>query len=203
MNTHSIEVVLFDLGGVIIQFQKAGYFAQMLGEVDDASAMNKWVECPALQAYEKGEIDRDQFAHGIVKHFDVDSHPNDFLASFLKWPQDIFPGSQEMMTDIRADIRFGCLSNTSEFHWDNQKSSATLKDMFELRFLSFEMGQLKPDPAIYHEVAQSLNCAPEAIVFFDDNSNNVESAKAVGFNAFLTRGATEANAILDAYGLLK
>jgi glucose-1-phosphatase len=203
MNTESIEVVLFDLGGVIIQFQETGYFAQMLGEDDDASAMNKWVDCPVLQAYEKGEINRDQFAQGIVKYFEVDNHPDDFLASFLKWPQDIFPGSQEMVADIRAGIRVGCLSNTSEYHWDNQKSSATLKDMFELRFLSFEMGQLKPDPAIYFKVAQKLNCAPEAIIFFDDNTNNVESAKAVGFNAFLTRGASEADVILGAHGLLK
>ncbi len=203
MKTKNIEVVLFDLGGVIVQFQDPGYFAQMLGETDDARALAKWVTCPALQLYEKGEIDRQEFARGIIAYFEIDTLPEKFLTNFLVWPQDVFPGSEEVISNIQSDIRVGCLSNTSEFHWHNQKSSALLKKMFEHRFLSFQMGYLKPDAAIYLEVTKRLGCAANAILFFDDNIDNVKSAVEFGFNAHLVRGTSEAHNILKKYNLLK
>ena len=203
MNTNSVEVVLFDLGGVIVQFQKTGYFATLLGEADDVTAMTKWLDCPSVQKYEKGEIDRQGFAVRLVENFELTMTPNKFLADFLNWPQDVFPGSEKIVSSIQNSIRVGCLSNTSEFHWHNQKSSDILKEMFELRFLSFELGQLKPDHAIYRDVANRLECVPEAILFFDDNADNVDCAIEFGFDAHLVRGISEAHIILKDYSLLK
>ena len=203
MKSNSIKAVLFDLGGVIIQFQKTGYFAQMLKESNDPNAMKKWLACDTLQAYEKGEIDRHKFARGIIEHFELHTHPDKFLATFLDWPQNIFPGSQAIVANIQNHIRVGCLSNTSEFHWDNQKSSTILKNMFKLRFLSFELGLLKPCSAIYRKVAKQLDCTPESILFFDDNKQNIDSAKVVGFEAYLVRGISEAQVIIRERGLFR
>jgi putative hydrolase of the HAD superfamily len=203
MNTNSIEVVLFDLGGVIVQFQDPGYLAKLLGESDDASALAKWILCPSVQAYESGNCDRYEFANGIVEYFELAADPDEFLSNFLAWPQDVFPGSKEIVSAIHPEVRVGCLSNTSEFHWGRQKSAAILQEMFELRFLSYEMGQLKPDPEIYQTVARQLDCAASSILFFDDHPKNIAGARAVGFEAHLTKGIREAQAHLQQYGLIK
>ena len=203
MTTNSIEVVLFDLGGVVVQFQDPGYLARVLDEVDDASALAKWIACPSVHSYETGKCDRHDFANGIVTHFELEAHPDDFLADFLAYPQDVFPGSEEIVSSIHSDIRVGCLSNTSEYHWDSQKSSETIQKMFELRFLSYEMGHLKPDPEIYQTVARQLDCPASAILFFDDHPDNVAGAKEAGFEAHLTKGIAEAHTHLHHYGLVK
>ncbi len=56
-------------------------------------------------------------------------------------------------------------------------------------FASCEVGHRKPDPAYYAEVGRRLSLSPgqlpEQIVFWDDNSRNVEAAREAGWTAHL------------------
>ena len=51
---------------------------------------------------------------------------------------------------------------------------------FERIFVSAEMNALKPEPAIYLEVAEELGITPEQMVFIDNKSVNTDAAAALG-----------------------
>ena len=53
------------------------------------------------------------------------------------------------MAETRAAARIGCLSNTNAFQWAAHFGTFPLIGAFEFRFLSFELGLVKPDPAIF------------------------------------------------------
>jgi putative hydrolase of the HAD superfamily len=52
--------------------------------------------------------------------------------------------------------------------------------LFERVFVSGELGLVKPHAEIYEHVIGELGITPDAFVFIDNKSENVEGAKAVG-----------------------
>ncbi len=70
-----------------------------------------------------------------------------------------------------------------------------LEDEFDTVVLSFEVGSLKPEPAIYLAALERLDTAPSDAVFVDDQPAYCDGAAAVGIQArLIARGPTDAAA---------
>jgi putative hydrolase of the HAD superfamily len=87
-------------------------------------------------------------------------------------------------------------------HWDDHFSEWPIFESFDFRFLSFEIGIVKPDRELFDRVAELLPAPPERVLFLDDNVINVEGANAAGFVASVARGVDEATEALVAAGVL-
>jgi len=96
-----------------------------------------------------------------------------------------------------------CFSNTNELHWTHQRDAWRLREMFQHTFVSHEMGLVKPDPEAFLHVIEALGCAPDRVLFLDDNALNVDGARAVGIDAHRADGVDAAREILRERGLLK
>lgn len=77
-----------------------------------------------------------------------------------------------------------------------------LMELFEVTFLSHELGLVKPDRELFDHVASVLGVAPGRAVFLDDNAANVVQATAAGFVGIQTRGVGEARRALVELGVL-
>ena len=75
--------------------------------------------------------------------------------------------------------------------------------LFDHRFLSFELGLLKPDIAAFAQVADLLEVPAERVLFLDDNALNVAGAAAAGFQATRATGVGEARQRLVEAAVLK
>ena len=128
--------------------------------------------------------------------------PEVFLEAFASWPRGLLPGARELVHSVRGSMRVGCLSNTNTLHAERHWTEFGIADLFEDRFLSHEMGLLKPDLAAFEYVVEALGCPAERILFLDDNQINVEGARAAGMRSERTRGVVEARAILADIELL-
>src|SRR5262249_10793376 len=57
-------------------------------------------------------------------------------------------------------------------------------DLFGTRAVfSAELGRRKPDPEAFRRLATRLECAPEAILYFDDDATYVAGAREAGLSA--------------------
>ncbi len=63
------------------------------------------------------------------------------------------------------------------------------------------MGLVKPDRDAFDHAVSGLDCRAETILFLDDNTINVDAARAAGLNAEKARGPREARHVIAAYGL--
>ena len=96
----------------------------------------------------------------------------------------------------------GCLSNTNALHWQDNFGRWPILDAFDFRFLSFELGHVKPDKELFEHVARLLPSSPTRVLFLDDNAVNVDGAAAAGFTAVQVRGVDEARQALIAMRVL-
>ncbi len=84
-----------------------------------------------------------------------------------------------------AGYRLGLLSNTSACHWAHflHADYALIPSIFSVLALSFEIGALKPDPAMYAAAAELAGARPQDIFFCDDILGHVAAARQAGFDA--------------------
>jgi len=197
----AIEVVLFDLGGVLVDIGGIGDLGAFAGESSEDELWRRWLECPWVRRFERGLCDADAFSRGMVDSWSMPIEPEVFLESFASWPRGLLPGARELVHSVGSSIRIGCLSNTNALHAERHWTEFGIADLFEDRFLSHEMGLLKPDLAAFEYVVEALGCPAERILFLDDNQINVEGARAAGLRSERARGIVEARAILASTGL--
>jgi HAD superfamily hydrolase (TIGR01509 family) len=202
MSVARFDLVLFDLGGVLIELSGVGAMQELSGIVSEDDLWERWLSSPWVRAFERGECTAEEFAAGMVDEWGLTVTPEAFLAAFRAWPVGPMPGAEDLVADVAAMVPVGCLSNTNSLHTEDQFSRWGIFARFEPRFLSHELGVLKPDRELFERVAELAGIPPARILFLDDNLINVEGARAAGFAADHTRGVDSARAALVARGVL-
>ncbi len=199
----STEVVLFDIGGVLIRLAGVDAWKKLIGIDDEAEVWRRWLHCPVVKEFERGNCSSHDFSTRMVEEHNLSLEPQDFLAAFKSWPSGFYEGAQKVVSDVVDHVRVGCFSNTSDVHWETQTDNQELKGLFDIHFLSHKMGMVKPDAESFHHVIEELSCAAEAILFLDDNIINVDAARACGINAHIAKEPSGARSVLESHGLLK
>jgi HAD superfamily hydrolase (TIGR01509 family) len=197
------DVILFDLGGVLIELTGVAQMREWAQIASDEELWRRWLTSPGVRSFETGLTTRDEFAAALCEEFALPIGGDDFLAAFALWPKQVFPGAHELLGTLAARHRLAVLSNNNAIHWERISREMGLGDYFSASFLSHEIGLIKPDRAAFEHVVAALDCAPGKILFLDDNRLNVEQAQAVGMVAHRVVGVEEAVTLLRALELLE
>jgi HAD superfamily hydrolase (TIGR01509 family) len=178
------DVLLFDLGGVLVEL---GDFPILPAwtSLTEAQLRDRWLHADAVRAFESGRIDEATFATAVVAEFDLQVTPELFLDTFRQWPRGLYPGAVSFLQKLGEAHPIACLSNTNRLHWPQFEAEPGFLDCFANRFVSFELGLMKPDLDIFQHVSQALEVDTQRILFLDDNQLNVDSARQAGLTADL------------------
>ena len=188
----SVDLVLFDLGGVLIEVAGVRAMLELTGITSEEELWRRWLTCRWVRRFESGSCSETEFAAGVVADWQLELSASSFLEAFRDWPTGPLPGAAELVAQTRASVTTGCFSNTNALHWHDHIATWPLTGLFDHRFLSFELGLLKPDIAAFAQVADQLEMPAERVLFLDDNAVNVAGAAAAGFQAARAAGVNEA-----------
>ena len=199
-----IDIIIFDLGGVLVELTGVPIMLQWTHNQYDVEALwEKWLHSPAVRAFETGNSTPEQFAEAIIQEMDLPVTKDEFIQRFTRWPKGLFPGVPELLDRLIADYRLACFSNSNSLHWPILMHDMALKTKFNDHFGSHLIGKVKPDKEAFAYVIKQLNCKPGAILFLDDNILNVQSALDMGMQAFRVRGPKEIEHVLGEIGIFK
>jgi len=198
----AIELVLFDLGGVLVELRGVTSMAELSGIADEDELWRRWLDCRWVRMFESGECGPEEFSRGVVDDWRLAVEPSEFLDVFAKWPTGPMEGAEDLVSDVATRVEVGCLSNTNALHWDGQVEHWPLIAHFDPCLLSHRLGLVKPDREVFERVAEVLHVEPIHVLFLDDNLVNVESARSVGFRGQHVRGVTETRRALAEHGLV-
>lgn len=105
-----------------------------------------------------------------------------WVADFRSW-WSVEPDTLRLITELHSGgTRLAILSNAG-FDFASGFRYSPMGVYFERVFVSAEMAALKPDPAIYIEVAGELGITPGEMVFIDNKRVNTDAAAALGITA--------------------
>ena len=203
MTASDVQVILFDLGGVLVEVDGVAVLRRLLGqELPDEAIWQRWLlTSPWVRTFESGQCTPEAFASGIVAEWGLPIAPEMFLQDFRAWPRRLWPGVPALLADLALCCTLACLSNTNAVHWPHIHDTLGLAGLLHRHYLSHQIGHLKPHPAIFEHVLRDLGCAPQQVVFLDDNQVNVEAAQALGLQAYRTVGLAQVQMVLQELGL--
>ncbi|MEW6719041.1 MAG: HAD family phosphatase [Thermodesulfobacteriota bacterium] len=184
-----IRGIIFDFGNVISSFD-TGRFLSRLKRWSGlpVESLRETVYGSGLHSrYERGEVSSEEF-HRLVASATGAVVPDE---TFAEGFADIFTpieGTGEIVRGLKGKYRLGLLSNTNEWHFQRHIRKVPVFPLFDAVTLSFEVGALKPDPAIYRDALRKLSLPPEECVFIDDIPEYADGAAALGIRGIRFSG---------------
>jgi len=188
-----IDVVCFDLGGVLVRicrdWAEACTLARLPFEADAPS--EPWLDerRRLVDGYQRGELPCHDYFQALADVTAGRYSARDIEAIHHVWLVEEYAGVGPLLDRIRAaGRRTACLSNTNVSHWRRMCSTAADAEFpslakLDVKLASHELGSLKPDPEIYARAGEVFAVPPEHILFFDDLPANVAGARAAGWVA--------------------
>jgi glucose-1-phosphatase len=201
--TANPQVLLFDVGGVLVQLSGVKTMLEWMGETATSEEMwHMWLHSTPVREFERGRMDAAEFAAAVTAEFRLPVQPQEFLDSFTGWVTGLYPGTLEMLAQIPSSYQRAVLSNSNVLHWTRVIDDLRLGAAFEHQFVSHLTGRIKPDADAFQGVVESLGCRPKDVLFLDDNILNVEAAKRFGMQAIRVQGIGETRAALIERGII-
>ncbi|MCB1207147.1 MAG: HAD family phosphatase [Verrucomicrobiae bacterium] len=175
------DAFLFDIGNVIITFDFS-ISARKIARESDATAdeiLN--LVSPLTIDLELGKLSPEAFIEAASERIGYRGAPATFREAFA----DIFELNLPMVAfieNLKADgIPLYLLSNTNGIHAPFFESTYPVFGLFDGGIYSHEVGLMKPDPAIYELVRNTLPLDPARTVYIDDAQANCTAGEAAGF----------------------
>ncbi|HEX7285149.1 MAG TPA: HAD family phosphatase [Candidatus Angelobacter sp.] len=200
---NEVEVVLFDLGGVLVELRGVATMAAWMGSSVSVDEMwRRWLTSPVVRQFESGRAEPDEFAERVIREMGLPVEKQEFLSAFRNWLRGLYPGALDVVRSVPERFTRATLSNTSVLHWPRLMTEFALEQAFDHHFASHLTGRMKPDAEAFEHVLHTLDCKPSAVFFLDDNALNVDAAKKVGMHAARVNGPVEARRALIEAGIV-
>lgn len=187
MSRNPIEVILFDLGNVILPFnhyqiaEKLSRYSQKKEFQNPQNIFSYLFDLQngSINGYEVGGVSSEEFFHTLKKFLSLSISFGEFTPIW----NDIFREDQEVSEIVRlwkGKKRIGLVSNTNPLHFDYVLSKFPIMKTFDKWILSHEVGFKKPAVEIFKKAMEWASVEPEKIVMIDDIKKNVEVAVSLG-----------------------
>jgi glucose-1-phosphatase len=180
------KFLYFDLGKVLVNFSIERMLGQMaaVAGVTTEQVRNAVVDGQLIREHELGRSTSRQF----YEAFCAASGKRPDFDRLVAAAADIFELNLPMLPIVaqlrQAGYPLGILSNTCEIHWEYcVREYPILSENFFVHALSYEIGAVKPDAAIFLAAAELAGYRPEEIFFTDDLPGHVAGARAAAFDA--------------------
>jgi putative hydrolase of the HAD superfamily len=185
MKNHGIELVIFDLGRVLVDFDFEKIIAGLKSySTLSASEIRRYFETtPLWDRFEKGLLAPALFFSALEKDLDLKG---------LSYPQfellrnDIFTEKHEtveVLSLLRGRYRLAMLSNVNIMHWEFIAGRHAFMSWFDYPVASYAVGYRKPEAEVFREVLRRAQTAPEKAIFIDDLEAHVQAARLIGIRA--------------------
>lgn len=198
-----IKAVIFDIGNVLIEWQPERFYDGAIGEERrramfadvDLHAMNDKIDLGAPfkeTIYEAAEAYPEWRAEIRMWH----DH----------WIEMATPTIEHSVKLLRAlrtkGVPVFALTNFGIESFAYAETIYSYLGEFDRRYISGHMKVIKPDPVIYQMVEDDCAISPSELLFADDRGDNIDIARARGWNAHLFEGPQGWADCLVTHGLL-
>lgn len=198
----SPSVVVFDIGGVLVDWQPHLAWSDDLGE-EGAHAFMERVDFAKRNARaDNGELFAD-----LAAELD-DAEDRTLLASYVaRYPrtvQNAMSETWDVLDQLRAnDVPVHAITNWSAETWpEGLKAQPRLAEVFGVTVVSGQEGVMKPDARIFQTLCDRAGVAAQDCIFIDDGAHNVKGAQEAGMHGIHFTGAEALDGSLREQGLL-
>lgn len=203
---NSKQAVVFDLGGVLIDWNPRHLYRKMFD--GDEEGMERFLSGVCTPEWNVRQDEGRSFAEATEEL--IARHPEQaelIRAFFDRWPEMI-AGAIEETVEILAEVKGAgreiyALSNWSAETFPHARERFQFLDWFDFTVISGEIGLVKPNRQIFDFLLENTGRRAEECVFIDDSPANTAVARELGFDAIYFRSPRQLRGELMSRGILR
>jgi 2-haloacid dehalogenase len=204
MQTRTIDAVVFDLGGVLIDWNPRHLYRKLF---EDEAKMDRFLTEICSPVWNVTLDAGKPFDDGIAEL--VRRHPEEahlIRAWKERWEEMLagpIHGTVAILEELHAaGMALHALTNWSAETFPIGRTRFSFLDRFRTILVSGQEKLVKPDPRIFHLLVERTGVVPERTVFIDDSEKNTAAARCCGFQAIRFTDAQDLRARLGDLGVL-
>lgn len=201
---HSADVLLFDLGRVVLDISFDQVMACWAGHAGctPADLAARFVVDESFKHHEIGRIDDAAFFASLRRSLGIGITDAQFLEGWNAIFTGEMPGIAPLLANAARRMPLYAFSNTNPAHVAHFSAAyADVLKHFREIFLSSTIGLRKPDAEAYDHVIDAIGVPASRILFFDDSAANIEGARARGLSAIHVTSTDDVARALTAIGI--
>jgi len=197
--------VVFDLGGVLVDWDPRYLYRQLFADPDEMESFLAEVTTAEWNALQDAGRPWAEAIETLAAEY---PERRELIEAFHRRWREMLAGEIEGTVDVLAELRAArvrlvALSNWSAEMFPFARARFEFLEWFEGIVISGDVGVNKPDPRIFEYLVERFAIEPGAAVFVDDSAANVDAAASLGFRAIRFTEATALRAELVRFGLLR
>ena len=189
-----LKNIIFDLGAVLIDidYKKTERAFIKLGFENFEAMYSQYTADAIFEKLETGKISNEDFYDKLISlsnnNITSEQIKNAWNEIILYWRI----GSLNFLGTLSPKYKLFLLSNTNAIHHEyfhnslkEETNRTEIDSLFTKAYYSHEIHLRKPNANIFEFVAKDANINIEETLFIDDSSNNIDTARSLGFKTHL------------------
>lgn len=179
-----IETVVFDLGGVLVDWNPRYLFRKLMkDELEIEAFLSEVCTSDWNERQDEGRSLSEATEELVKLHPHREEHIRAYYGRWVETLGGPIQGTVEILEEIhRAKTHpLYALSNWSAETFPKARAMYPFLGLFKSVLLSGEEKMIKPNPKFYGLLTSRFGVVPERSIFIDDNARNIEAGRALGF----------------------
>ena len=206
MKNPKIETVIFDLGGVLVDWNPEYLYRKIFK--DDPAKMNWFLQTVCTPSWNMEQDAGRTFEKGselLIREYP--EYENEILVFYDRWEEMLkseITGTVLILNLLKElnQVKLYALTNWSAETFPIAKKRFEFLKQFEGIVVSGEENTRKPFSKIYKITLERYGLAPETCLFIDDSLDNVNAAKSLNINVLHFTDAVQLKSDLEKLELL-
>jgi len=199
------RVVVFDLGGVLIEWDPRHLYRKLFAG-DDAAMEAFLAEVCTVEWNESQDAGR-RFDDAVAELMPRHADKRELIEAFGRRFGEMIPGAIDGTVAILGELKrrgtpLYAITNWSSETFPPQRARFPFLAHFDGIVVSGDEGVIKPDPRIFRILFERYGVAPGDAVFIDDNPRNAQAASGLGLHGIHFRSPDALRRELASLGLL-
>jgi 2-haloacid dehalogenase len=181
----AIDLVLFDLGGVLIDWEPRRLYRKLFA---DEAAMEAFLATVCTPAWNL-ELDRGRpFAEAVAELARQHPEQRELIEAYHGRWIEMIGGPIEPTVVLLEQLQRQAVPLRALTNWSAETFPLVRDDPdyaflghFERIYVSGDLRMIKPEPDIFQHVLDDLAMPAGRILFIDDSAKNIEAADRLGF----------------------
>lgn len=198
-----IKGVIVDLDGVYFPKGKDEFIKKVVEGymAEEEVVRTVFFSSSEMMDYKRGKLSDDQYWKLFIKKFNIKAEKKeiiDLLISGYKVNSEI-----ERLVKALRGKNYTTIICTNNFpaRINGLDEKFHFLENFDVKIFSYDVGVLKPDPRIYHEIGERTGFKNEEIVVVDNGKENIRTQKSLGFVTIWYKGYLKLMEKLESLGV--
>ena len=194
-----VKSVIFDLGGVVIEWNPDRILESFYENPEDRAYMKKHMfQHPDWLELDRGTMEEKELLERLGARTGRDAGEIGKLFQAVRESLHVKPETVALLERLYArGVPLYCLSNISADIFEYLRERHSFWHVFQGIVISGAIRMIKPEPEIFHHLLGLYRLKASETAFVDDNAPNVEAARALGIHTVWFKNAGQCEAELE------